>query len=170
MVEHTRIISMLKQTDVFYGLTETQLEMIAALCSEVTLEGEEIIFEENSTGDEMYVIVSGRVDILVDPALVRPTSTEDSLMTIVTLERGQTFGEIALVDQGRRSASARCTPKGARLLIIPRDRLISLCDTYPDLGYRLMRNIATDLAFKIRGTDFRIREPLLWRPWGSRKK
>jgi hypothetical protein len=30
------------------------------------------------------------------------------------------------------------------------------------LGYRLMRNIAADLAFKIRGTDLVIRDRLLW--------
>jgi hypothetical protein len=49
-------------------------------------------------------------------------------------------------------------------LIIDSERLLKLCDSYPDLGYRLMRNIAADLAFKIRGTDLAIRERLLWRP------
>ncbi len=68
------------------------------------------------------------------------------------------------MDQGLRSASARCASKKARLLVIPRDRLIRLCEAYTDLGYRLMRNIAADLAFKIRGTDLTIRGQLLWRP------
>jgi hypothetical protein len=37
-----------------------------------------------------------------------------------------------------------------------------LCDTYPQLGYRLMRNLAADLAMKIRNTDLRVREQLYW--------
>lgn len=37
-----------------------------------------------------------------------------------------------------------------------------LCDTYPQLGYRLMRNLSADLALKIRNTDMRIREELLY--------
>lgn len=37
-----------------------------------------------------------------------------------------------------------------------------LCDTYPQLGYRLMRNLAIDLAMKIRNADLNIREKLYW--------
>jgi CRP-like cAMP-binding protein len=158
--------NILRQTDIFYDLTEPQLDMVAALCSEATPQAGETIFEENSASDELYVIASGEVDILVNPALIQSAGTGQASrpLTIVTLRRGQTFGEIALVDQGLRSASARCASKKAQLLIVPRDRLIKLCDSYPDMGYRLMRNIAADLAFKIRGTDLTIREQLLWRP------
>ena len=159
-------INVLRQTDIFYDLTEPQVEMVAGLCAEVAIEASETLFEENSASDELYVIASGEIDIIVNPPLVQTSITGQPSrpLTIVTLRRGQTFGEIALVDQGLRSASARCASKKARLLVIPRDRLIKLCDSYPDLGYRLMRNIAADLAFKIRGTDLVIREKLLWRP------
>jgi len=159
-------VNILRRADIFYDLTKPQLEMVAAVCSEITPKVGEIIFEENSAGDELYVIASGEVDILVDPALIQPASSEQPSrpLTIATLRRGQTFGEIALVDQGLRSASARCASRKARLLVVPRDRLTKLCDAYPDLGYYLMRNIAADLAFKIRGTDLMIREQLLWRP------
>ena len=159
-------ISVLRRADIFYDLTQPQLEMVAFLCSEITPKAGEIIFEENSAGDELYIIARGAVDILVNPALIQSTSTRQSPspLTIATVRQGQTFGEIALVDQGLRSASARCASKKAQLLVIPRDRLIRLCDNYPDLGYRLMRNIAADMAFKIRGTDLMIRDQLLWRP------
>jgi CRP-like cAMP-binding protein len=159
-------VNILRQTDIFYGLTKPQLEMVAALCSEVTSKAGEVIFEENSAGDELYVIAKGEVDILVNPALVESTTTEQPtrLLTIATLRRGQNFGEIALVDQGLRSASAHCISKKTQLLVISRDRLVKMCNAYPDLGYCLMRNIAADLAFKIRGTDLMIREQLLWRP------
>jgi len=159
-------VNILRQADIFYDLTEPQLEMIAAICSEVTHKAGEIVFEENSAGDELYVVASGEVDILVNPALVQPARAGQSPrpLTIATIRRGQIFGEIALVDQGLRSASARCASKKARLLVISRARLINLCDSYSDLGYCLMRNIAADLAFKIRGTDLAIRERLFWRP------
>jgi CRP-like cAMP-binding protein len=83
-------------------------------------------------------------------------------VTIATLRRGQSFGEVALVDQGLRSATARCAQHNTHLLLIPREKLMTLCDTYPQLGYRLMRNLAADLALKIRNTDLRIREELLY--------
>ena len=162
----TEYANVLRQADIFYDLTDSQLEQVAALCSEVVPNFKEIIFEENSRGDELYVVASGSVDILVNPAFVRSASTGPSPepLVIATIRRGQTFGEVALVDQGLRSASARCAAKKTRLLVIPRDGLVELCDDNPDLGYRLMRNVAADLAFKIRGTDLAIREKLLWRP------
>jgi len=159
-------VNILRRTDIFYDLTEPQLKMVAALCSEVTSKVGKIIFEENSASDELYVVAKGEVDILLSPALVQFTTTKrpSSPLTIATLRRGQIFGEIALVDQGLRSASARCASRKTRLLVISSDRLIKLCDNYSDLGYRLMRNIAVELAFKIRGADLMIRERLLWRP------
>jgi CRP-like cAMP-binding protein len=159
-------INVLRQTDVFYDLTESQMEMVADLCSTAAYKQGETIFEENSASDELYIIANGEIDISVSPVMVQPSSTGQPAqpLTIATLRRGQSFGEVALVDQGLRSASARCVSKKVRMLIIPSEKLIQLCDSNPDLGYRLMRNIAADLAFKIRGNDLAIREQLLWSP------
>src|SRR5256885_16883248 len=82
--------------------------------------------------------------------------------TIATLRRGQSFGEVALVDEGRRSAAARCAQHDTHLVVIPRDKLMLLCDTYAPLGYHLMHNLAADLAMKIRNTDLQVREQLYW--------
>ena len=103
------------------------------------------------------------MDIVVDPSLVGGDDVESpGMATIATLRRGQSFGEVALVDQGLRSATARCAADNTHLLILPRDRLIGLCDADPALGYRVMRNLAADLALKIRGTGLLIREELLY--------
>ncbi len=161
----TTIINFLKQSDIFYMFTSTQLELMANLCQEVVYQEGETIFRENSEGKELYVIAQGEVDILINPALVGgPLNGEQKETRIATLRRGQSFGEVALVDEGLRSATARATQKETRLLIIPRDKVIMLCETYPQLGYRLMYNLAADLAMKIRNTDLRIREQLLYKP------
>ncbi len=47
-------------------------------------------------------------------------------------------------------------------MVIPREKLMVMCDTYPQLGYRLMRNLAADLAMKMRNTDLQVREHLTW--------
>ncbi|MBN1890374.1 MAG: cyclic nucleotide-binding domain-containing protein [Thermoflexales bacterium] len=162
----TTFIDILKRTDIFYDLTPTQLDRVSALCQERTGQAGEFIFEENSAGDELYIIVRGEVEILVDPSMVSTPGARRTLspVMIATLRDGQIFGEVALVDQGLRSASARCMADNMRLLIIPRAKLLALCETDPELGYRIMRNVAADLAFKIRNSDLAIREQLLWRP------
>jgi CRP/FNR family cyclic AMP-dependent transcriptional regulator len=156
-------VTFLKQADIFFELTPTQLELVASLCEERKLNTGDIVFEENTPSDELYIIAQGEVEIQVDPSLVGDDSVRSiGNITIATLRRGQSFGEIALVDQGLRSATAKCAQHGTQLLVIPRDKLMSLCDTYPQLGYRLMRNLAADLALKIRNTDLVLREELLY--------
>lgn len=159
------LINYLKQSDIFYQFTSTQLELAANLCQEIVFHEGEVIFRENSNSNELYVIVQGEVDILISPSLIGGVQGNNEKETrIATLRRGQSFGEVALVDEGLRSATAVAAQKDTRLLVIPRDKLIMLCDTYPQLGYRLMYNLAADLAMKIRNTDLRIREQLLYKP------
>lgn len=156
-------ISVLKEADIFYELTDTQLELVASICEEKVFGRDEVIFAENTSGNELYVIGNGEVDIEVDPALIGRTDAAGP-QRIATLRRGQSFGEVSLVDQGVRSASARATRHDTRLIVIPRDKLMLLCQTYPPLGYVLMRNLAADLAMKIRHTDLQIREQITWTP------
>lgn len=156
----SNMVNFLKQSDIFYQFTPTQLELVANLCQEVLFNADDLIFQENSGSKELYVIAQGEVDILIN----RGVGAEKKETAVARLRRGQSFGEVALVDEGLRSASARATQKDTRLLIIQREKLIILCETYPQLGYRLMYNLAADLAMKIRNTDLRIREQLLYKP------
>ena len=158
------IVNYLKQSDIFYQFTPTQLGMVANLCQEVVFQAGEIIFKENSGSQELYIITQGEVEILINPALVGVQEKNNQAGSVIaTMRRGQSFGEIALVDEGLRSATARAAEKEAHLLVISRDKLIMLCETYPQLGYRLMYNLAADIAMKIRNTDLRIREQLLYK-------
>jgi CRP/FNR family transcriptional regulator, cyclic AMP receptor protein len=157
-------ITILKQADIFYELTNTQLELVASICSDKTYAAGELVFEENTPGTELYIIADGEVAIEVNPNMMGKKDDGSGAYTIATLRRGQSFGEVTLVDEGLRSAAARCSQPDTHLLAIPRNKLMLLCDTYPQLGYRLMRNLAADLAMKIRHTDLQVREVITWAP------
>lgn len=154
------ILTTLKQADIFYEFSNTHLELVASICEEHTFNEGDTVFAENSPGDELYVIADGEVEILIDPALLGKPNKKEEIIS--TLRRGQSFGEVALVDEGLRSAGARCSEDNTHLIVIPREKLMLLCDTYHQLGYRLMRNLAADLAMKMRSTGLLIREQLTW--------
>jgi CRP/FNR family transcriptional regulator, cyclic AMP receptor protein len=157
------LLNTLKQIDIFYNLSQTQLELVAGLCQERSFDTGEIVFYEQTNSKELYIITQGEIHILVNPSLVSKNPDENSdLVTIATLRRGQSFGEIALVDQGLRTATARAAHANTQLLVIASEELHQLCEANPELGYQLMFNLAADLSLKIRNTDLRIREELLY--------
>ena len=149
--------AILSTTELFDNLSPTQLDLIESICDVMQPAKGEILFRENDSTDELYVIARGGVEILVDPGLV---GLETGLEPVVIAElyQGQVLGEVALVDQGLRSATARISQDDTQLLRISRERLMLLCDTYPVLGYKLMKNLAADLALKIRNTDLTVRQ------------
>jgi CRP-like cAMP-binding protein len=147
------ISAILSVTDIFDTFTETQLELVASLCEPNTYQTGDILLRENDQTTELYVIARGGVEVIMNPTVVGTDLDETEMAVLTELRQGQVFGEVALVDQGIRVSQA-----STLLLRIDRHRLMQLCDTYTDLGYKLMKNLAADLAFKIRNTDLTIRQ------------
>ncbi len=153
------IAAILSVTEIFHDFTKTQLEMVAAICEPVTHQAGDIVLQEYEHSQALYVIGRGLVEILMSPGLVGDSSQANIEPTLLTqLRQGQVTGEIALVDEGTRSATVRVIEDNTYLLKISRERLMLLCESYPDLGYKLMKNLAADLAFKIRNTDLNVRQ------------
>ncbi len=152
-------VAILSVTEIFHDFTPTQLEMIASICEPRSYQTGEVVLHEYENTKSLYVIGRGAVEILVSPNLVGD-ATQDvaEVVSLTELRQGQVTGEIALVDEGSRSATVRVTEDNTYLLMISRERLMLLCDAYPELGYKLMKNLAADLAFKIRNTDLNVRQ------------
>ena len=152
------ISAILSVTDIFDTFTATQLELVASLCEPNTHQTGDILLRENDQSTELYVIARGGVEVVMNPTVVGDDMDASEMVVLTELRQGQVFGEVALVDQGIRSATIRVSQANTLLLRIDRRRLMQLCDTYTDLGYKLMKNLAADLAFKIRNTDLTIRQ------------
>ncbi len=155
-------LNFLQQVDIFEDLKPAHLEKLAGVCRLVEYHQGEVIVRENTPSNEIFLILSGDVDIVLDPEILGKESGHKP-KTVTTLRQGQTFGEIGLVDRGLRSATALAATAETRLLTVRREDLLKLCEGDHELGYILMRNIASDLAFKIRNTDLMVREQLLWK-------
>lgn len=154
-------IYILQQVDIFEELTANQLELIDEICAEKNFNQDEVIFEENSLSNEFYIIAEGEVEIQVDPDTIGDGTDSYQPTTIATLRRGQSFGEVAIVDPGVRSASAKCGSETCQLLVIDRNDFVKLLESDYQIGYIIMRNFAADLSLKIRQTNLLVRESLM---------
>ena len=132
---------LLKQIEMFMGLSDEELIKVGQVCQEVSIPSGQTIIERNEPADCFYLIEEGTVEIL--------TAGEQDPSVVVTLGNGQIFGEMALVDSGKRSASVRAATD-AVVLKVDCNAFIDLCETDTQLGYRIMRNVASDLSFKLR--------------------
>jgi CRP/FNR family transcriptional regulator, cyclic AMP receptor protein len=154
----------LAESDLFNGLKTTQLDLIDSICEEQVYQKGAVIFQENSHQAELYLIINGTVEILINPSLASAVPDNAAQLEPIALLRiGQCFGEIALVDEGLRSATARAGQKNTRLLCISRERLLKFCNNYPELGYQVMKNLAIELGLKIRSSNLKAREEILYR-------
>ncbi|MCB9079876.1 MAG: cyclic nucleotide-binding domain-containing protein [Anaerolineaceae bacterium] len=151
----------LEQVDIFEDLSPSQLEMVEKICKQHNFNQGEVIFEENSPSREFYIITDGEVEIQIDPDTIGDGTDAHEPTTIAILRRGQSFGEVAIIDPGIRSASARCRSETCRLLEINRDDFVSLLESDYQIGYIVMRNFAVDLSLKIRQTNLLVRESLM---------
>lgn len=136
------IANLLKRVQLFANLQPDELEALAAICQETVIQASETILSQNTTGNEMYIVAQGSVEVFIQ-------GLEDS-RSLVVLGKGQVFGEMALIDQGYRSASVRTTREGATLYLIESDAFYKLCDENYHIGFVVMRNLAIDIAFKLR--------------------
>ncbi len=154
------IRTILSTTEIFDNFSEAQLTLVAALCTPVTYNQGHVLLSENEDSDEMYIIGRGGVEVLVNPAAVAAGGAPRNMEPVVLTElrQGQVVGEVALVDQGVRSATIRVSRDDTLLLRLRRDQLMRLGETYPVLGFKLMRNLASELATKIRNTDWLVRQ------------
>ena len=144
------VVELLQQSELFFGLAPDKIEQIAALSRQAIYNAGDIIIREGDPSDEIYIIHTGIVEVLVTEGVIPDVPGPPQLTPIVHLGQGQLFGEMALVDRGARSAMVRCVENGTVLNVIPSDAFWALCDSDHHIGYVVMRNIASDLSFKLR--------------------
>lgn len=144
-------VDSLKRVELLVGLTDEQLAHVAEISQQRFCDAGEVIVREREPSSEIYIIHSGNVQVdLATGRITAETLAAPGPQTLITLGQGQIFGEMSLIDMGPRSATVRCTSDGTELYVIRRNDFVRLCDQDTDIGYKVMRNLAADLSFKLR--------------------
>ena len=127
-------------------LSSLEINFLTSLSREKKLRPGEVLFREGDPGDAMYVVLEGRVRI----SKIIPGAGEEAL---AILERGDYFGEMALIDRQPRSALAKAHEAGAVVLAIPKEVVEGLLDMRKVSSLRLLLILTGLVAKRLREID-----------------
>ena len=139
------LFSFLKKVYFFQDLPDGQIRKIQRVCHQIEYAPGQIIFEEGSQADRFYIVAQGAVEVWKDYRL-----PEKDLLAVH--ERGHLFGEMALIDQDRRSATC-VAATDVEALEISRDHFEKALSTDPELERKCLRAMLKLMAERLRDTD-----------------
>ena len=129
-VEHLRRVAL------FAGLTKKELEQVASAGSEVDVAAGKVLMEQGHSGSDAFIVLKGTF-------VVRRNGRK-----VAELNAGDIAGELALLDDGPRSATVECISDGS-VLVIGRGQFRAVLDDIPTLTH----NPLAAMAGRIRNLD-----------------
>jgi len=143
--------------NIFEGLNDSEKNSILVLGQEVTYDkGASILIESVRTSD-IYIIIDGRVRI--DIGSVSFDKGIKSKIQLAVLRRGDIFGEMAFLENQRRTADVTAIDK-VNVIKINRDNLLELFNKNNYIGYIFMRNLSFILSQRLEDTNFMLRDDI----------
>ncbi len=132
-----RAAELLSRIDLFSELTPEELTAVSQVAQVHKLPRDTVVFNTGDPADAVYVVASGKVNIVV-------TSSEGKELILAVLGAGQVFGEMGLLDSSPRSAAVT-TATAVELLVINRDEFHRMLDTQPQISRKLLTMLAQRL-------------------------
>jgi len=127
---------------IFEDLNKREIASVQRILHQREYEPDEVIFRQEEPGMGMYIIHSGTVTIISEP--------EGLLLS--ELSDGDFFGEIALLDEFPRSATA-IAKTGCRVFGFFQPDLLGLIERDPRLGMKIVLRLARIIAARLRNAN-----------------
>ena len=137
--------TMLSEVELFSELTPDEIKKVIKYFRQVKLPKGTVLFKTRDFGDELYIITSGKIRISREVG-------GDVELVFTILGPGTFFGEIAVIDELYRSATATAE-EDSELGSISRSDLDELAAKEPRTAYKLVYSIAKVLSHRIRRSN-----------------
>lgn len=146
---------------VFHGLDEAELGKVQEIFREETRPEGSVVISEGQSGDEMFILLRGRVQIskaMLMAGMSVPLLNMDSPRKVLaTLDDSghPVFGEVALIDSDQRSATVTAI-SNCTFLVTSREQFFSLAEREPALGVKLLLTLGRRMAATIRRSNLEV--------------
>lgn len=136
--------NLLKSVSLFYDLSERELGYISSRMIAKKFETGNLIFMENSEGEKCFFVAEGSVK-------VTRLSKDGKEVILAMLNKGEFFGEMALLDGESRSANVIAL-ENTEVLTLNREDFLSVLQDYPQIAIQLLKV----MAHRLRKSDRQI--------------
>lgn len=133
-------IDLLKSIEIFQSLQDVDLDSLVSKLSAVTAVANQRVFSEGESGDALFIIEDGAIEIFRGEGRQR--------VALASLFSGHYFGELSLFDLAPRSASAMAT-RDSRLLSLQREDVVAFLKANPEAALRIM----SEMSRRLRQTN-----------------
>jgi CRP/FNR family cyclic AMP-dependent transcriptional regulator len=145
--EKDEIDNILIQIPIFQDLNNRELRTIKRILHQREYKKNEVIFNQGDVGLGMYIIVKGTVEIVCGPAR----------HILAELNEGDFFGELALLDDSPRSATA-VSKTPCKMLCFFKPELLDLINRDPGLGSKILFKLAWTIGERLKSTNEQVSE------------
>jgi CRP-like cAMP-binding protein len=159
-----------KRFPIFSDMPQDTLLEIAQLGKILNYELDQSIFEEGDKAIDLYGIVDGEVELSMtvrDKIVKTDIQYEESIQTrietieneiiVEAIEVSEIFGWSAFVKPGQYTTNAKCS-KPASILSLPADKLRSIFDKNPQMGYIFMERMSQIISQRLRNRTAKLIE------------
>jgi len=148
-------ITFLKKIPILRDLNEEELGQFLKIARRVRFPKGQPILTEGQAGDTMYIMEEGMVEISKTLVMIKGqenSKDRDKVLTKLSAEGHAIFGEVALFEQSKRTATVIALTD-CLLLEISKADFLRLAEDNPRIGYKITRNIAQLLCSRLRKAD-----------------
>ena len=149
-IQEQTVIETLKNVPIFRELKMNEIREIERIIHHRYFKPKEVIFWEGEPGVGMYIIQSGDIGIYQG----HDSDREEEL---ASLHPGDFFGEMALLNEEPRSATA-VSLNNSHIIGLFRPDLFGLFERKPGFGVKVLLKLADMLATRLRKTDDELHE------------
>jgi len=132
----------LRAIPIFNSLSKRDLSSFMTIIHNRNYLAGEFIFYQGDPGIGLYIVREGEVEIIRE-------NDKGSKLTLAVIQKGDFFGELALIDGEKRSASA-IAKTDTRLSVIFKPDLDEYIDKYPKKGIKILRGVAEITTVRLR--------------------
>ncbi|HEV7866372.1 MAG TPA: cyclic nucleotide-binding domain-containing protein [Chthoniobacteraceae bacterium] len=143
----------LKGSFLFSDFHVEEIDSFVELCDVLQAKAGEVIVQQDAPGDCMYVLVKGQAKVVHHKG--------GRNIELATLREGDFFGELALVDEGPRSADVTAT-EDCILLKITQGIISAVAGVYPTAAFKFLIAIGRIMVDRLRQSNQRYVDSLLF--------